>query len=240
MQQSVQSFGNAAWESYKKFKGKSPVMNIENPPAGFGLSRAKDVKNMVEGAREQFVKRAVDKGMSKNDAKREAEKLIGATWDLGHINQLRKFGFSGKDIIKEAEIIKPYVKHVHLSDNFGAENTELPPGMGNVDFKEVMKKLGKKGKEAKKIVEAFHWVQSQKSSPYDVSLQALGSPLYGMSMAPYWNQVAGLQQGYFSYGMMLPQIHYETFRAGFSNLPAELGGQRQGGQGGRMSGNPME
>ena len=241
IQKGSQSFGNAAWESYKKFKEKSPVMNIENPPAGFGLSRADDVKNMVEMSRNQFVKRAVEKGMSENDAKRQAEKLIGATWDLGHINQLRKFGFSGKDIIKEAEKIKPYVKHVHLSDNFGAENTELPPGMGNVDFKEVMEKLGKKGKDAKKIVEAFHWVQSQKSSPFDVSLQALGSPLYGQNTGIYWNQIAGLQQGYFGgYGMTFPQINYETFGAGFSNLPSELGGQRQGSQGSRMSGRPME
>ena len=196
---------------------------------------------MVEMARSQFVKRAVEKGISKSDAEGKAEKLIGATWDLGHINQLRKFGFSGEDIIKEAEKIKPYVKHIHLSDNFGSENTELPPGMGNVDFKEVMEKLGKKGKDAKKIVEAFHWVQSQKSSPFDVSLQALGSPLYGQNMGVYWNQIAGMQPGYFGgYGMMLPQINYETFGAGFSNLPQELGGQRPGGQGGRMSGRPME
>jgi len=41
---------------------------------------------------------------------------------------------------------------------------------------------------------------------------------------------------------MLPQISYETFGAGFSQLPAELGGSRQGnaGQGSRMSGKPME
>tara|TARA_Y100000310_G_scaffold340494_1_gene436455 strand:- start:1585 stop:3366 length:1782 start_codon:yes stop_codon:yes gene_type:complete len=240
MQESTQSFGNAAWKGYKEFGEKSPILNIENPPAGSGLSRAKDVRTMVEGSRKQFVNNAMKEGMSKSQAEKQAEKLIGATWDVGHINQLRKFGFSGKDILKEAEKIAPYVKHVHLSDNFGAENTELPPGMGNVDFKGQMKKLGKKGEEAKKIVEAFHWVQSQGSSPYGVSLQAVGSPLYSMHMGPYWNQVAGLEQGYFGgYGTMLPPINYETFGAGFSNLPAELGGQRPGA-GGRMSGRPME
>ena len=40
--------------------------------------------------------------------------------------------------------------------------------------------------------------------------------------------------------MMLPQTNYDLFGAGFSQLPAELGGQRPGGRGGRMSGNPME
>jgi hypothetical protein len=240
LEKSHETFGNAAWQSYKKFGDKAPIISIENPPAGMGLSRAKDVKNMVKGAREQFINNAVNKGMSQGEAKKKAEKLIGATWDVGHINQLRQFGFSSEDIIKEAEEIAPYVKHVHLSDNFGMENTELPPGMGNVDFKEVMEKLGKKGKDAKKIVEAFHWFQSQKSSPFAVSLEALGSPMYSMNMGPYWNQSIGLQQGYFEGpGMMLPPIHYETFGAGFSQLPTELGGQRQGG-GGRMSGRPME
>ena len=240
LQKSTKSFGNAAWKAYKEFGGKSPILNIENPPAGSGLSRADDVRKMVEGSREQFVKNAVNNGMSESDAKNQAEKLIGATWDLGHINQLRKFGFSGKDIIKEAEKIAPFVKHIHLSDNFGTENIELPPGMGNVDFKEQMKKLGKKGEEAKKIVEAFAWVQSQQSSPYGVSLQALGSPIYSMNMAPYWNQSVGLHQDYLGgYGEMLPPVNYETFGAGFSNLPMDLGGQRPGGRG-RMSGRPLE
>jgi hypothetical protein len=72
-------------------------------------------------------------------------------------------------------------------------------------------------------------------------MEAMGSPIYSMQMAPYWNQSLGLQQGYFSgYGGMLPQGNYETFGAGFSNLPAELGGQRGGAGGSRMSGKPME
>ena len=61
-----------------------------------------------------------------------------------------------------------------------------------------------------------------------------------MKMAPHWGQTPGLQEGYFlGYGQVLPQIHYETFGAGFSRLPQELGGQVAGG-GSRMSGRPME
>ena len=41
--------------------------------------------------------------------KEAAEKLIGATWDVGHINMIRKQGFSEKDVINEAEIIAPFV-----------------------------------------------------------------------------------------------------------------------------------
>ncbi|MEK6842237.1 MAG: TIM barrel protein, partial [Nanoarchaeota archaeon] len=255
LEKTAESYGNVAFEAYKKFgygkeKDTTPLILIENPPAGGGLSRAQDLKNVVEKSREKFIENATKPteqgglGMSKSEADRRAKELIGVTWDVGHINQLRRFGFTGKDIIKEAETIAPLVRHVHLSDNFGLDNVELPMGMGNVDFKEVMQKLGKQGEEARKIVEAAHWWQFQQTSPVGVSMEALGSPIYGMKQGPYWNQSSGFLQGYFGgYGAFLPQINYETFGGGFSNLPAELGGQRGGGaQTGRsrMGGTPME
>jgi len=241
IEKTSQTYGNAAWQSYKKHKDKSPILTIENPPAGFALSTGKDIRNIVEKSREQFVNKAVKEGMSESEAKTQAEKLIGATWDVGHINMLRKYGYSEKEIIKETEEVAPLLKHVHLSDNFGFEHTELPMGMGNVPLKEMMKKLGKKGFEARKIIEAASWWQHWKTPPFQESLEAVGSPVYSMKMAPYWAQAPGLYQGYFSgYGQMLPQINYETFGAGFSRLPAELGGQVQGAGGNRMSGKPME
>lgn len=249
IENSSKSFGNAAWKAYKKLKGKNvPILAIENPPAGFALSTGDDIRKIVDKSREQFVKNAtksIDEGgmgMSESNATAEAEKLIGATWDVGHINMLRKFGYSEKEVVKEAEKVAPVLKHVHLSDNFGYEHTELPMGMGNVPFKQIMEKLGQKGYDAKKIIEAAGWWQHFKNQPFQESLEAIGSPIYGMKMAPYWNQAPGLYQGYAGglAGNWLPQINYETFGSGFSRLPSELGGQVQGGQGGRMSGRPME
>ena len=242
VEQSSKTFGNAAFEAYKKFKNKSPTLVIENPPAGFALSTGEDLKNLVEASRKKFVEKAIKElGISESEAKEKAEKLIGATWDVGHINMLRKYGYESKDIIKESEKIAPFVKHVHLSDNFGFEHTELPMGMGNVPVKEIMEKLGKKGFDAKKIIEAAAWWQHMKSPPVKESMEAMGSPIYSMEMAPFWNQSLGLQQGYYEgYGQMLPQMNYETFGAGFSMLPSELGGQRPGAGGSRMSGRAME
>ena len=235
------TYGNAAWEAYKEYKDTSPILTIENPPAGFALSTGEDVRNVVEKSREQFVKNAVSNGLSENEARKQAEKLIGATWDVGHINMLRKFGYSEEDLIEETKKIAPLLKHVHLSDNFGFEHTELPMGMGNVPLKEMMKELGKKGFEARKIIEAAAWWQHFKTPPFQETLEAVGSPIYGMKMAPYWSQAPGLYQGYFSgFGQTLPQINYETFGAGFSRLPTELGGQIQTAGGNRMSGRPME
>lgn len=236
------TFGNVAYDSYKKFGDKAPIISIENPPAGMSaFTRGEDLKNIVKESREKFVERAVKEGMSKGQAEKQAEKMIGVTWDVGHINQLRKFGFTKEDIIKETKEVAPYLKHIHLSDNFGLENVEMPMGMGNVPLKEMMEKLGKKADDVKKIVEAAHWWQHFQTSPMAQSFEALGSPIYAMKNAPYWNQAVGFQQGYFSgYGQFLPQINYETFGTSFSQLPVELGGQRPGAGGGRMSGTPME
>ncbi len=242
IEKSAESFGKAAWQTYKELKGKNvPILTIENPPAGFALSTGKDVRRVVDESRKQFVKKAVSEGFSEKEANKEAEKLIGATWDVGHINMLRKFGYSEKEVIEEAKHVAPILKHIHLSDNFGFEHTELPMGMGNVPLKEIMEKLGQKGYDARKIIEAGHWWQHFRTPPFQETLEAVGSPIYEMEMAPYWSQAPGLYQGYFGgYGQMLPQINYETFGAGFSRLPAELGGQVQGAQGNRMSGRPME
>jgi len=240
-EQSSKTFGNAAFDGWKKFKESAPIINIENPPVGFALSTGEDLRNLIKASRNQFVNKAVEEGISKSEAKKQAEKLIGATWDVGHINMLRKQGFEEKDIIKETEKIAPYVNHVHLSDNFGLEHTELPMGMGNVPIKEIMEKLGKKGFEAKKIIEAGNWWQHFQTSPVQETMELMGSQIYADGVGPYWNQAVGLQQGYLGgYGMMLPQVNYQTFGAGFSQLPSELGGQMPGAQGSRMSGKPME
>jgi len=240
-EKTVETISNVALASYKKFKDTAPVISIENPPAGGAFGRGEDLKDIVEQAREKFVEKAVKDGMSQRSAREAAEKLIGVTWDVGHINMIRKYGYEAGDVIKETEKVAPFVKHVHLSDNFGLEHTELPMGMGNVPIKEILDKLGKEGFDAKKIIEAGNWWQHFQTPPFKETLEAFGSPIYGMNMAPYWNQSLGGQQDYYGgYGMMLPQTNYETMGAGFSKLPSELGGQRAGAEGSRMSGHGME
>ncbi len=242
--QSAKTFGNASFNTFSKFKdvNKTPVMVIENPPAGGGLSTGEDLRDLVIASRKQFVEKAKENGMGGGEAERIAEKLIGATWDVGHINLLRAQGFKEEDIIRETEKVAPYVKHVHLSDNFGMEHTELPMGMGNVPMKEIMAKLGEKGFEGKKIIEAGNWWQHFQTPPLKETLEGLGSPMYSFGAGPFWNQSLGLQQGYSSgYGMMLPSNNYQTFGAGFSQLPGELGGEiTRGGSTGRFSQRGME
>jgi len=241
MDKTAETISNVAFSSYKKFKDTSPILSIENPPAGGAFGRGEDLRKLIEDARKKFVEKAIESGMGEENARKQAEKLIGITWDVGHINMIRKYGYESSDVVKETEKVAPFVKHIHLSDNFGFEHTELPMGMGNVPIKEILGKLGKEGFDAKKIIEAGNWWQHFQTSPFKETLEAFGSPIYSMQMAPYWNQNLGLQQGYYSgYGSMLPQTNYESFGAGFSHLPSELGGQRAGAEGSRMSGKGME
>ena len=241
---SSETFANVAASAYKKFGDTAPILNIENPPAGMtGLSRAEDLKKIVEESRDKLVQSLVKEGKGEDEAKRVAEKLIGATWDVGHINMIRKKGYSEQDVIKETEIIAPFVKHVHLSDNFGLDHTELPMGMGNVPIKEIMKKLGEKGFEGKKIIEAGNWWQffaeQGGGNPFKPSIQNFDSPIYAMKGGYGWSQLGGYSAYYMGQGPISPAIHHNVYGAGFAALPVELGGEIPGTRD-RLSGTPMQ
>jgi sugar phosphate isomerase/epimerase len=239
------TFGNLAMKSYEKFGGSAPTIAIENMFQGFAFSRAEDLKPLVEKSRKKFVDQLVDKkNISREKAEEIAEKQLGVTWDVGHLNVLKKKGFTDKDIFAQTKLIskdKTMVKHVHLTDNFGFADSHLAPGMGNVPLKGILKELEKTGRlgEMRKIVEAGAFVQHFKKSPHPWTMAALGSPLYGMKNAPYWNQAMDVSGSYFGgYGMTNPPTHHQYFGAGFTTMPVELGGQMPGGQS-RFGGTPM-
>lgn len=249
-----QTIGNIALKAYKQFGDKAPIISIENVMPNTVFARADSMKKLVEESRKVFVENAKKEGMSESEAKEAAKRLIGVTWDTGHINLIRKYGFGEKDgvfnkeefgkfIAEETKKIAPYVKHVHLADNFGYNETHLPPGMGEVPFKEILRELEKAGYKGKNIIEAGNFVAHKMGSPTPYVLEAFGSPIYGAQAQPYWNQARasyGFPQGYFGgYGMMLPEQHFSTYGSGFSSLPQELGGQMPG-KGQRFSGSPME
>ncbi|MCK5321586.1 sugar phosphate isomerase/epimerase [Candidatus Pacearchaeota archaeon] len=245
MGKSAETFGNLAMRSYEEFGGNAPIIAIENFMPGTAFSSAKKMKELVNSSRDNFVKQLIeDKGLSKSKAKEIAEKQLGVTWDVGHLNMMKKKGFTDKDVLAETKKItadKTMVKHVHLTDNFGFADSHLAPGMGNVPFKKIMEQLEKTGRlgEMRKIVEAGGFVQHFKKSPHGMSMAAFGSPIYGMSAGPYWNQVAEMQGSYFGgYGTLNPQQHHSMYGSGFTTMPIDLGGQMSGDQS-RFGGTPM-
>jgi hypothetical protein len=238
---SAETIGNVAFKAYSEFKEKAPVIALENFFPEMAFSRADQLKNLVEESKQRLITRLVDeKNLSESKAEMIAEKLIGVTWDVGHINLLRKAGYTEKEIVEETKKISPYVKKVHMTDNFGYSDSHLPPGMGNVPVKKMMEELEKAGFSGKTIMEAGGFVQHFKVSPHPYALEAMGAPIYGEAGAPSWGAARGAHGAYFSgYGPFLPEQSFSIYGAGFSGLPTELGGQIPGKQS-RLTGTPVD
>ena len=243
MEKASKTFGNLAFKSYDKYEDKAPVIAIENMFQGFAFTDKKEMKQLIEKSRENFIDRLVEeKNMNRKRAEKIAEEKIGMTLDVGHLNIVKKSGFDDKYIQEYTETVAPYVKHLHLTDNFGYADTHLAPGMGNVPFKEILKTLEKKGKldEMRKIVESGAFVQHFKQSPHAITLAAFNSPIYGAKMAPKWGdnayQIGGNYFG--GYGTSNPAIHHSIYGSGFTTLPTEFGGNMPG-NGSRFSGRGM-
>ena len=83
-----------------------------------------------------------------------------------------------------------------------------------------------------------HHVEEEKNNGKKLTKESAMAKYYASEVAvAVANDAVQIFGGY---GLMLPQINYETFGAGFSRLPSELGGSRQGAEGSRMSGRGME
>jgi sugar phosphate isomerase/epimerase len=243
MEKAAETFGNLAIKSYDEYGSSAPVIAIENMFQGMAFSRADDLKELVSKSRERFKDYLIEeKGLDEKEAKKMAEKHLGVTWDVGHLNIIKKKGFTDKDIVEETKKIAPMVKHVHLTDNFGYSDSHLAPGMGNVPFKKILEELEKTGrlKEMRKIVEAPNFVQHFKKSPHPWTLSAFGSPIYGAKMTPYWNQASDTIGSYFGgYGTINPEQHHTMYGAGFTTMPVELGGQMPSANRSRFGGAPL-
>jgi sugar phosphate isomerase/epimerase len=243
IKKSAETFANVAQEAYNKFKDEAPVISIENGPGGEALSTGRELKQLIVESRSQLSDNLHNDGMSLGKAKKVAAQMIGATWDVGHINMMRKKGYSEQDVVAETKEIAPYVKHVHLSDNFGLDHTELPMGMGNVPLKPMIDEIKKQGFKGKEIIEAGNWWEFFSTqgggNPFLPSLEGLDSPIYAMGGGPGWAS-GGVFGGYFSgQGPISPPIHHQTYGAGFQNMPVELGGEIAGDQG-RFAGSPNQ
>ncbi|MAG45467.1 MAG: hypothetical protein CMH63_01695 [Nanoarchaeota archaeon] len=243
------SIMEAALHGFKEYGEKAPIISIENVYPEFTLSRAESLKDTIEDSREKFAKELVDKEkMSPKKADEVAEKLIGVTWDVGHIYMLRKHGYSDEDIKKEVKKIAKHVKHIHLTDNFGFEDSHLPPGEGSANIKEQLKaiedSIGTEEFEKRRaIVEAGEFVANFKEAPHLYALSDLNSPLYAEENGPYWKNMWDRQGIYMGgFGEMLPQKYFDLYGApGFAQLPVALGGSSGGAPDrGRLASSPGE
>ncbi len=248
-----ETFSNVALHAYvnaKKNNLAPGIISIENPPAGMsGLTRADEIAELIKASRKKFVEKAVtEKIMSEKEAEEKSKQIIGATWDVGHINSIRKWGYGKADVLGEAKTIAPYVKHMHIADNLGFEDAELPIGMGNVPIDEILA-LDENFRKAKKAIETGDWFSKQGGlgmthTPVREAFAGLTAPVYSMGAAQhaaYWNQAINAYGGYFSgLGPINPEIHHSIYGGGFGGLPPYLGGEMPGKGNSSFSGTPME
>jgi hypothetical protein len=246
-EKAAETFSNVALHAYDegiKRGKKAPLIAVENVYPEWTLSRADSLKGMIKEAKKNFVKRLVkERGLGKNEAKKIAEESMGVTWDVGHINQLRKYGYTEEDVVKETKKIAKEIKHLHITDNFGYSDSHLTPGMGNVPIEKQLKEIEKAQSreefaKIRKVVEGGGMWQQYQTSPTLYSAEGLGSPFYAYDHGPTWTDVRDIYSSYlFGYGNMLPEQHYRMKGAGFSMLPKELGGQVGGGDKGSFATN---
>ncbi len=241
---------NSAYNAYTKFGDNTPIIALENVYGDNVLSRADTLKGVIVDSRKKLTDKLVkEKGISKGEAKAVSEKLIGATWDVGHINMLRKQNYEGslseeefkKEIIKQAKEIAPYTKHVHISDNFGFTDAHLPPGMGTSPIKEQLKEIDKEARDAVHVMEGGAYAGQFKENPLPYTLESMDSPIYSHEMGPNWGQVRDMYSSYMvGMGDILPERYFSDFGVSFAKLPKELGGQLFGGDKSRFSGTPNQ
>lgn len=240
IEKASETLKNVAMHNYNNTKDykTAPQLSLENLYQGMGFSQGEDLAKMIEKTRTEFQTALMkEKKLNSTEAKKVAEQMIGATFDVGHLNMSRKHGFTKEELAKEAAAVGKYVNKVHLTDNFGNQDTHLAPGMGNVPFELLLDALGDEGKKAVKINEIGGYTMNFGKIAYGETLAAFGSPIYSSGQGPYWSQTTGFQQSYSGgMGLTLPQVNYETFGSGFSTLPQELGGSKSQGAGGRMGG----
>jgi len=255
----AETFAELGYYAYKKHGEKGPFVSVENYRPELAMGRGESLRDGLNLARELLAKKLMEKEkMSKPRAEKIAADKIKATWDIGHINLLKRFGMpaevkgeKGKPEgfwKKEVKAIQDYIGHVHISDNFGYQDVHLAPGMGNTPIKEFLAHLEKTGKlgHIKSILESGGIPAHLGIAPsHTEALVELGVPLYqGVSTpGPTWQEIGKNyffgSGGYSSgYGKFLPEGHFSEYGTGFSQLPTALGGARAGEQG-KFSGTPM-
>jgi sugar phosphate isomerase/epimerase len=159
----------------------------------------KDMANKLMGPRYKY---------SKEKAEEVASKHIKATFDIGHINEWRRY-FERKPgenteqldkrfnkwVINEAKSLakEGIIGHIHVSDNFGFSDEHLTPGDGNAPIKEFIKEMKKAGLN-KFLVETGSF---NPTTALTDTWSFLGSPVYSIGLPGVPHTWTDIRHSYF-------------------------------------------
>lgn len=71
---------------------------------------------------------------------------IGLCFDIGHWHSLAR-GAMRQDLDRWLDVLGPWIRHLHVHDNFGRDDEHLGPGMGRIDFYRFFQGLADRGVE---------------------------------------------------------------------------------------------
>jgi hypothetical protein len=179
---------------------------LTEPKITFGVSRKpiemnEDKLNEVfmPGAKGMLQENPYYMGISKDEARKLAEKHIKATLDTGHLNMWRKFWQEDPKLNREQNDTKfkqwylkqveslakdGMVGNVHLADNYGDQDDHLSPGQGNAPIKEVVSILKEHGYDRAITVEPGADATTDLSDFHGLmkTWKLFGGNIYGMGM----------------------------------------------------------
>ncbi|MBS1266322.1 MAG: hypothetical protein MAG795_00289 [Candidatus Woesearchaeota archaeon] len=214
IKRSATTIAKAAEFAYNKSKAlqqkgklKSPIsVSVENIDPDMYGAHPQELKKLIQVARKKFIERN-KKRLGESKAKKAAQDHINATFDVGHAYMWRKY-YQGdpnksfeenskefnKWLLNQVEDLnkEEYIKHVHISDNFGWNDEHVTPGQGIVPIKEFVKRMKDAGMKDL-IVEPAH-------QDYRAMLggwREFGAPIYGATAPKAGNRWSDIQHSYF-------------------------------------------
>jgi sugar phosphate isomerase/epimerase len=131
------------------------------------FGKPSDVIDIVKKSREKFAEELRNKeNLGYAEAEEAANRIIGLTLDIGHLNVFKskikdpKTGeyYSESDLQKEAEeMAKAGVKFVHIADNMGelGKDSHLMIGRGNANIDKMLDILKENGFQGQAVTESF-------------------------------------------------------------------------------------
>jgi hypothetical protein len=160
-------------------------------------------------------------GMSKEQARKEAQEHIKGMLDTQHLGMWRehfvsKPGETKQDTdkrfqnwyLKQIEELadKDIIGHVHLVDSIGRGHEHLPPGQGNLPLKEAVKKLKERGFKGQIISEGFSEDQFEEGRQISEAWKWAGSPVYSTRVGRFGPQSWPTMKDHW-YGQTVPPTY---------------------------------
>lgn len=172
------------WESERHEKLKNDLFIApENVfPEQYGGHPEELTQIIKEGRKALTQKLVAYKQMSEEQAEKEAEKRIKATFDIAHANLWKKY-FTGSEeqywdwYMKQLKKLQDsnVLGHIHVTDNFGYGDEHVAPGQGSLPVAKIIDKLKKSKVDF--VVEPG-W---KGDIAITESFKEFSSPIYGLS-----------------------------------------------------------